>query len=438
MILLISSLTPSPPCHHTKNFNPVHFFPSLPAKFSYKIDLEDALRKQISLQYLLGIHKLHDIHQEKHQVFQSTNQAFQNLKALKIPNNLQKDQREIALLKEHLNEEILRLKDKKQELDLLREEIVLQPWDCMKDPQKLKERMLFKQEELWTEFQKDYENEEFEYPKNEKLWGFLSQNPSELSRFREVIYQYQEFLMQEHVRLGLLKQKLQEESENNRKEQISFEKERVLQLDYEVFEETKQKMKDELFEERTRFANERKKMNCLIKIMKNYQFYKENRALDWESSNDEFIIEIFDKINQENDVFEKDARKKQQIKRLKEELQKLLNENLDNSHELQIDPYERIAGVLGNINSYKENSQEDEIQKKLFKRKEEMLQHKQKELEALKKLLEKESFILQEEKIWLVNEKNKLTETTKKSLIYRDLSIFKEFYKKLKHLKKKI
>jgi len=363
---------------------------------------------------------LHDIHQEKYQIFQSTNQAFQNLKALaslKNSTNLHKDQRDIALLKEHLNEEILRLKDKKQELDLLREEIVLEPWDCIKNPQKLKERMLLKQEELWTEFQKNYENEEFEYPENEKLWGFLSQNPSETSRFKEVIYQYQEFLMQEHVRLGLFREKLKEESENNRKEQISFEKERVLQLDYEVFEETKLKIKEELTEEKTRLVNERKKMNSLIKIMKNFQFYKENRALDWESSNDEFIIEIFDSINQENDVFEKDAKKKQQIKRLKDELQRLLSENLDNSHEIQIDPYERISGVLGNINSFKENSQEDEIQKKLFKRKEEMLQHKQKELEALKKLLEKESFILQEEKIWLVNEKNKLTETTRKSLI---------------------
>ena len=330
--------------------------------------------------------------------------------------DLPKKEKEIALLKEHLNEEIIRLKTKQQDLELEREEIVLEPWDCLKDPNKLYERMMLKQEDLWKTFQTYKENSMLEYPSQERLWSFISdvQNSAEFMRYKEVMYQYQEFLMQEHVRLELLKEKLMEEKEKFRKEQNSFEKDRFNRLDYEIFEETKQKIKDELYEERVKLQKEKKKLNLLINIIKNYEYYKQNRVMDWESSNEEFIREIYEKINRENDIFEKDMKKKQQIKRLNDEFQRLFNDNVNEGN--TNDPYEKSTDILGSINMHKECSQEDDIQKKLFRRKEEMLSHKQKELEALKKLLEKESIILQEEKVWLVNEKNKLGETTKKSL----------------------
>jgi len=313
------------------------------------------------------------------------------------------------LLKEHLNEELMRLKAKQQELDLFREELSMEPWGCLKDPNKLYERLVLKQDELWADFQKNHDNSQFNYPKQEKLWAFLSQNTTEINSFRETLYQYQEFVMQEHVKLDLLKQRLLEDGEKLKKEQNSFEREKVNQLDYEVFEETKEKIKDELNNEKQKLDLERRKMNVLLNIVRNYMNYKEDRALDWDTSLEDFIQEIFGQINNENDVFEKNLKKKQQLKRLKDDIQRLMDE------EITVDPYENIAGLLGNIVSHKESSQEDEIQRKLFKRKEEMLQHKQKELEALKKLLEKESSILQEEKMWLVNEKNKLVEGTKKS-----------------------
>lgn len=340
--------------------------------------------------------------------------AFFNIKTVAhLPNNLNKSQKnEILLLKEHLNEEILRVKEKQLEFDHLREKMLFEPWDCLKDPNKLYERMVLKQEDLWNDFQSSQEQPILSYPKQEKLWGFLPQNTNDSDKFREILYQYQEFLMQEHVKLDLLKQKLGEESEKARQDEVSFEKNKMHRMDYEIFEETKEKIKQELNVEREVLNRDKRKINKLVNIIKNYLYFKENKEFDWENTLEDFLQELFHRIKQENDIFEKDPKKKQQRKRLNDEIQCLLDENL---WAKQPDPYENIGEVLGNINCHKETSQEDELQRKLFKRKEEMMQHKQKELESLKKLLEKESLILQEEKIWLSNEKKKIAENTKKS-----------------------
>ena len=384
----------------------------------FEKNLEDALRKQISLQFLLGIHKIHDIFQQRSSERQFHRQFFDNLCGLssrdksspKIDAN-----KEVALLKEHLVEELQRLKSKQRELDLLHSELSLEPWASLKDPHRLYERAVQKQEELWSCFQRNHENPRFFSPKQEKLWAFVSQGGNDAA-YRETVYQYQEFLMQEHVKVDLLRQRLAEEGEKLRREEELLEREKTRQLDYEVFEETKEKIKEELNNERKRLGMERRKMALLLSTLRNYLSFKEGRPFDWDASPEDFVREIFGRIESEDDVYEKDAKRKQQIKRLKEDCHKLINWAPD---ENSVDPYENIAGVLGNISARKDGSQEDEIQRKLFQRKEEMLQHKQKELEALKKLLEKESSILQEEKVWLANEKSKLNESTKKSKILR-------------------
>ena len=372
--------------------------------------MEDALRKQISLQYLLGIHKIHDIYTERKQNIKFQREFFQLLS--KKPSDFSSPNKNVSFLKEHLTEELQKIKSKQKELELLREELSMEPWNSLKDPNKLYERMVLKQDDLWSEFQKNQENPDFSYPKHEKLWGFLSENPTDINNFKEILYLYQEFLMQEHVKLDLLKQRLGEEGEKLRNEENSLERERVNRVDFEVFEDTKRKIKEELNQERQKIGLDKKKMGLLLNIVRNYLNFKADKPFDWETSIDDFIQGLFSMIEAERDVFEKDLKKKQQVKRLRDDIQRLREGNIE---ELNADPYENISRLLGNIGSHKESSQEEEIQRKLFKRKEEMLQHKQKELEALKKLLEKESLILQEEKVWLVNEKNKIGENTKKS-----------------------
>lgn len=383
--------------------------------FEKKKDLEEALRKQISLQFMLGIEKMQSVCSSKIYFGEIKAMVFKNLQNfLNYSDKSVNNEKEIKLLKEHLNEEIASLKAKQNELEHLREKIINEPFDCFKDPNKLYEKMMQKQEELWSEFQKYKENVHLSPPKNEQLWNLLIKEQTEEINIQNVLYQYQEFLMQEHVKLDILRQHLFEESERIKNEQTLLEKNRFQQIDYEIFEETKEKIKSELNEEKDHLKLAEYKLQKLFNVLKNYLNFKENAPLDWEGSLEDFLQEMNAKINKINDIFEKDQKKKFQAKRLKEELQEIMDEN---SRKTLADPYEKQLNIIENVNNFKEMSQEEEIQRKLFKRKEEMLQHKQKELEALKKLLEKESIILQEEKIWLNNEKNKLGDQTKKSII---------------------